>query len=50
MTAKPQFDLVEDQATGDVTAEIDVTALRRPEVIDGDDPGPEFEPGYTPRP
>jgi hypothetical protein len=40
---------------GDVTAEIDVSSLRHPasveqvEAIEGDDPGPEFEPGYTPR-
>ncbi len=34
----------------DVTAEIDVSSLRRPEVIEGDDPGPEFEPGYRPSP
>jgi hypothetical protein len=33
----------------DITAEIDVSSLRRPEPIEGDDPGPEFEPGYQPR-
>jgi aminoglycoside phosphotransferase (APT) family kinase protein len=33
----------------EVTAEIDVSSLRRPATIEGDDPGPEFEPGYTPR-
>ena len=42
----PQFELVEH----DVTAEIDVTELRAPRPIEGDDPGPEFEPGYSPRP
>jgi hypothetical protein len=42
----PQFELVE----GDVTAEIDLTELRAPQPIEGDDPGPEFEPGYSPRP
>lgn len=42
----PQFELVEH----DVTAEIDVSELRAPEPIKGDDPGPEFEPGYSPRP
>lgn len=52
---EPQFDLVEDAGSGDVTAEIDVSSLRHPETmeqvesIEGDDPGPEFEPGYTPR-
>ena len=34
----------------DVTAEIDLTELRAPETIEGEDPGPEFEPGYSPRP
>jgi aminoglycoside phosphotransferase (APT) family kinase protein len=47
---EPQFDLAEDTGTGDVTAEVDVTSLRRPEANEGDDPGPEFEPGYSPRP
>ncbi|MDU0314800.1 phosphotransferase [Phycicoccus sp. M110.8] len=31
------------------TAEIDVSPLRRPQPIEGDDPGPDFEPGYDPR-
>jgi macrolide phosphotransferase len=42
----PQFELVED----DVTTEIDVSDLRPPAPIEGDDPGPEWEPGYNPRP
>jgi macrolide phosphotransferase len=33
----------------DVTAEIDLSELRAPQPIEGDDPGPEFEPGYSPR-
>jgi hypothetical protein len=33
----------------DVTAEIDVSGLRAPEPTEGDEPGPEFEPGYSPR-
>ncbi|TPG15971.1 phosphotransferase [Pedococcus bigeumensis] len=33
----------------DVTAEIDLSQLRAPQSIEGDDPGPEFEPGYRPR-
>lgn len=41
----PQFGLAEN----DVTAEIDVSELRAPEPIEGEDPGPEFEPGYSPR-
>ena len=31
------------------TAEIDVSPLRRPRPVEGDDPGPDFEPGYDPR-
>ncbi|MFC8503561.1 phosphotransferase [Pedococcus sp. NPDC057267] len=31
------------------TAEIDVSPLHRPQPIEGDDPGPDFEPGYDPR-
>lgn len=42
----PQFELVEH----DVTAEIDVAGLRAPQPVEGEDPGPEFEPGYSPRP
>jgi aminoglycoside phosphotransferase (APT) family kinase protein len=38
-----------DPAEGEVTAEIDVSTVRQPETIDGEDPGPEFEPGYTRR-
>lgn len=34
----------------DDTAEVDVSSLREPELIDGDDPGPEFEPGAWPGP
>jgi aminoglycoside phosphotransferase (APT) family kinase protein len=41
----PEFELVDQ----DVTAEIDVSTLRAPQPIEGDDPGPEFEPGYNPR-
>ncbi len=40
------FELLES----DVTAEIDLTELRVPEPLEGEDPGPEFEPGYSPRP
>jgi aminoglycoside phosphotransferase (APT) family kinase protein len=32
----------------DDTAEVDVSSLRQPELIEGDDPGPEFEPGAWP--
>jgi aminoglycoside phosphotransferase (APT) family kinase protein len=40
----------ETAGTAEVTTELDVSSLRAPEPIEGDDPGPEFEPGYTPRP
>ena len=33
----------------DDTTEVDVSSLREPELIGGDDPGPEFEPGASPR-
>jgi macrolide phosphotransferase len=39
----------EAAGTAEVTTELDVSSLRKPEPIEGDDPGPEFEPGYTPR-
>jgi macrolide phosphotransferase len=42
-TAQESGDDVEE------TAEVDVSSLRVPEPIDGEDPGPEFEPGYTQR-
>ncbi|GAA2158825.1 phosphotransferase [Pedococcus bigeumensis] len=43
-------DPVGSGSADDVTAEIDVSSLRRPQAIEGDDPGPEYEPGYDPRP
>jgi aminoglycoside phosphotransferase (APT) family kinase protein len=38
-----------DSGGPEETAEIDVSVLRRPQPIEGDDPGPDFEPGYDPR-